>query len=69
MVQKANVDQGKIKMDKMARRRQLPCVRRSCSLYRGQVARGVVLMSMGRKKGDEEAKKEQRIELTEKRFL
>jgi hypothetical protein len=35
MMQPANVSHGKTKMVKMVRRRELPCVRRSLSLYRG----------------------------------
>jgi hypothetical protein len=46
-MQKANVSHGKTKMDKTVRRRELPCVRRSRSLYIGQVVRDAVLMSMG----------------------
>jgi hypothetical protein len=41
---------GKKKMGKMVRGRQLPCVRRSWSLYRGRVVCGAFLMSMERKK-------------------
>jgi hypothetical protein len=48
------------------RRRELPCVRRSRSLYRKQVVCRAVPMSMGKKKRKEEAKKEQRIGLREK---
>jgi hypothetical protein len=50
MMQKANVRHGQIKMDKMVRRRELPCIRRSRSLYKGRVVRGAVLMSMKNKK-------------------
>jgi hypothetical protein len=46
MMQKANVSHGKIKMDKMAGRRELPCVRRSKALYRWQVVRDADAMSM-----------------------
>jgi hypothetical protein len=46
-------------MDEVVRRRELPCVRRSRSLYRGRVVRGAVPMSMERK-SDEEAKKKQK---------
>jgi hypothetical protein len=51
-MQKVNVSYGKPKMDKMVRRRELPCVRRLRSLYRGQTVHGMVLMSM-EKKSDE----------------
>ncbi|SAM03294.1 hypothetical protein [Absidia glauca] len=44
MVQKANIGRGKTKMDKMMRRRELPCVYGARSLYRKQVARGAVLI-------------------------
>jgi hypothetical protein len=37
-------------MDKMVRRRQLPGVCGSRSLYRGRIVRGAVSMSMERKK-------------------
>jgi hypothetical protein len=47
MMQKANVSHGSTKM---VRSRELPCVRRSMSLYRGRVVRNAVLMSMERKK-------------------
>jgi hypothetical protein len=38
------------RLDEMVRRRELPCVRRSSSLYSELVVRGVVPMSMERKK-------------------
>jgi hypothetical protein len=69
MMQKANVSHGKAKMDKMVRRRGLPCVHRLMSLYRGKVVRGGVLMSMERKKSDREAKKKQKIGLMAKESL
>jgi hypothetical protein len=55
-MQKANVSQGKIKMDKMVGRRELSCVRRSKVLYRWRVVRDAVSMLMERKKwwGSEE---------------
>jgi hypothetical protein len=56
-MQKVNVSHGKTKMDKTVRRRELSCVRRSRSLYRGRVVRGAVPRSM-EEKSDEEAKKE-----------
>jgi hypothetical protein len=49
---------GKTKMDKMARRRALPCVRDSRALNRGQVVHSTMLMSMERK-SVQEAKKKQ----------
>ncbi|SAL97587.1 hypothetical protein [Absidia glauca] len=52
---------GKTKMDKKERRRELPKVRRSRSLYREQVVRGTMAMSMERKKSDREAKKRQNV--------
>jgi hypothetical protein len=62
MMQKSNVSHGKTNMDKMVRRRELPCIRRLMKLYRGRVARGAVPMSM-KEKSDEEAKKGQIIGL------
>jgi hypothetical protein len=50
MMQKATVSHDKSKMDKMVRRRELPCVRRSGSLQGRRVVRGAMLMSMERKK-------------------
>ncbi|SAM07312.1 hypothetical protein [Absidia glauca] len=47
---KANVSQGKTKMDKMVRRRELSCVRRSWSLGRGRVVRDAVRIFSGKKK-------------------
>jgi hypothetical protein len=47
------------KMVKMGRRRELPCVRHSRSLYSRRVIYGALVMSMERKKSDEEAKKKQ----------
>jgi hypothetical protein len=40
----------KTKMDKMVRRKDLPCDCRSGSLYRGQTVRGTMVMSTERKK-------------------
>jgi hypothetical protein len=56
MMQKASVSRGKAKMDKLERRRELPCVRRSRLLYNGRVVRTVVPMSF-EGKSDEEWKK------------
>jgi hypothetical protein len=67
VVQKTNISHGKIMMDIMVRRRELPCVRRLRGLYSGRVVRGVVSMSMQKKKSDEEANKKQRNGLTQKR--
>jgi hypothetical protein len=50
MVKDVNVSHGKTKMDKRVRRRDLPCVCRSKSLYRERVVRNMVLMSTERKK-------------------
>jgi hypothetical protein len=58
-MQKVNVSHVKTKFDKVVRRRELPCVRHSKSLYRGRAVCCVVVMSMERK-SDEEAKKKQR---------
>jgi hypothetical protein len=59
MAQKATVRPDKTKMDRMVRRRELPCVRGSGPLYSGRIVHDTVLMSMQRrKKCDEEAKKE-----------
>jgi hypothetical protein len=49
-MQKANASHGTAKMDRLVRRRELPCVRHSYSLHRGRVAGGAVPMSMERKK-------------------
>jgi hypothetical protein len=46
LTQKANVNYGKAKMDKMVRRRELPCDRCLGSLY----SERAVLMSMEEKK-------------------
>jgi hypothetical protein len=45
-MQKANISHGKTKMDKMVRRRELPCAR---CLYKERVVRGALSMSMERK--------------------
>jgi hypothetical protein len=66
MIKEANVGHGKIKMDKIVRRIELPCVRHSRSLYRGRVVCGVVPMLIERK-SDEEAKKKGKKELVGKR--
>jgi hypothetical protein len=50
MMKDVNVSQWKTKMDKKMKKRELPCVRRSISLYKGRVVRGVVSMSKERKK-------------------
>jgi hypothetical protein len=50
MMQKVNIDHGQTKMDKMVRRRELPCVRRSRLSNRVRVVRGTMSMSMERKK-------------------
>jgi hypothetical protein len=49
-MQKITVSHGKTKMGKLVKRRELPCVRRSKSLYRGRVVRGVDPMSAEIKK-------------------
>jgi hypothetical protein len=51
MMQKVNVSHGKPKMDQKVRRRDLPCIRGPRPFYRKQFVRGVVPMSMDRKKG------------------
>jgi hypothetical protein len=66
MMQKSNVSHGETKMDKMMRRRELPCIRRSRSFYGGRVVRCAMLLSMERKKSDQEAKKRQSERLTKK---
>jgi hypothetical protein len=58
LTQKANVSHVKAKMDKMVRRRELPCVRRFRSFHRVRVVRGMALMTMERKKKSEEEAKE-----------
>jgi hypothetical protein len=50
MMQKANVRHGKAKMDKIVRMREVPCVRRSKSLYSEWAVCGSVPLSMERKK-------------------
>jgi hypothetical protein len=49
-MQKSNVSHGKTKMNKLMRRRELPCVRRFMPAYIGRVIRGAVVMSTKRKK-------------------
>jgi hypothetical protein len=48
-MQKVNVGHGRAKMDKVGWG-DLPCVRRSMLLYRGDVVRDAVPMSIERKK-------------------
>ncbi|SAM00670.1 hypothetical protein [Absidia glauca] len=62
MMQNANVSHGKQQAGKKERRKDLPCVRRLRSLYRGRIVRGGMIMSMERKK----VMKKQRQELMEK---
>jgi hypothetical protein len=50
MMQKANVSHGKSNMDKTVRRRELPWVHHSRSLYRKRIVRGAGLKSIQRKK-------------------
>jgi hypothetical protein len=50
MMQNAIISHGKQKVDKMERRRELPCVRRSRSSYRVRVVLSAMPMSMERKK-------------------
>jgi hypothetical protein len=50
MTQKTNVSIGKTDMDKLVRRRELPCVRRLRSLHRMRVVRGMMPRSMKKKK-------------------
>jgi hypothetical protein len=47
---KVNVSHGKTKMDKMVRRRGLPCIRHSRSLHREKVVCGAVPISVERKR-------------------
>jgi hypothetical protein len=61
---KINVSHGEIKMDRIMRRRELPCVRRSKSFYKSRVVRGAEVMLM--EKSDEETKKKHRNRLTDK---
>jgi hypothetical protein len=42
MIKDVNVSHGKTKMDKMLRRRELPCVRRSMPLYEERVVCGAL---------------------------
>jgi hypothetical protein len=60
MMQKANVSHGKAKMDKRERGRELPCVRRSRSLYRDESSVVRCYYRWNGKKSDEEAKKKRR---------
>jgi hypothetical protein len=50
MMQKTIISHDETELDKTVRKKELPCIRHSRSLYRGQVVHGVVLMSMERKK-------------------
>ncbi|SAL98229.1 hypothetical protein [Absidia glauca] len=50
MLEDVIVSRGKTKIDKVVRRRELPCIRRLRVLYREWVVRDVVSMSMERKK-------------------
>lgn len=50
MVQKANVDFGEITMDKIMGKRELPYIHRLKSLYRGQIVRCTIQLSVERKK-------------------
>jgi hypothetical protein len=50
MLKDVNVSHGKTKKDKNVKRRELPCVRRSSSLFKERVVLDVVQMSMERKK-------------------
>jgi hypothetical protein len=68
MMQNAHVGHGKTKMDKNVRR-ELPCVRRSRSLYSKLFIRVVVLMSMERKNDEEAKKKQKKKGLTKRYFL
>jgi hypothetical protein len=69
MIQKANVKHGATKVEKIVKRRELPCIRRSSSLHSGWVIRGAELMPMERKKRDEQAQKKQRNGFSEKCLL
>ncbi|SAL95457.1 hypothetical protein [Absidia glauca] len=53
-MEEANVRRGKTQMDKMVRRREMPCVRRSKSLYMRRVVGGTAPILMEREKSDEE---------------
>jgi hypothetical protein len=68
-MQKTNVSHGKTKMDKMVRRRELPCFRCSSAYYRGRVVRSAIPIVDGKKKSDKEAMKRQRRGLKEKKIL
>jgi hypothetical protein len=59
----ANVGHGESKMDKLVRRRKVPCVRRLWSLYRERVVSSAVPLSMERGKRDQEVKKKQTIKV------
>jgi hypothetical protein len=54
LMQKVNVSQGKTKMDKTVRRRELPCVHHSRSLYRERVGCGAASISMEKKRRSKE---------------
>jgi hypothetical protein len=46
MLKDVNVGYGKKKMDKMVRRREFPCLRRSRPLYKGQIVGDAVPIPM-----------------------
>jgi hypothetical protein len=60
MLQQANVSHGKSKFDKVVRRRELPCDRRSRALYSGQELLMVCFQCRRKEKSGEEARKRQR---------
>jgi hypothetical protein len=66
MMQKANFRYGKTKMDMMVRLRELPCVRRSGSLYRGRVVRWCGAYVDGKKKVMKKQRRTKIIVLAEK---
>jgi hypothetical protein len=62
LMQKANVNHGKLKIGKMVERRELHCIRRSVSLYSGRVVRGAGIMLMERKKVMKKGRRSKRID-------
>jgi hypothetical protein len=64
VMQKANVSHGEAKKDKMARRRELPCGRPLMLLYGVRFFRGVVSMSMERKKVMKKQRRSKRIRVS-----
>jgi hypothetical protein len=60
--QKGNVGPGKSMMVTMARRRELPGVRRSSLLHRVRFGRGTVLTAMERKKVMEKGKRSEEMD-------